>query len=765
MPKFLISKRPAHFRAFLAALLFTFIFGALEAGEPLEDLLRGLRNTIQPRPADGKVVVVGLDDATFDKLGMNYSERYDAEAIDALIAAGARRVYYDRTFQDISNPENARILIRSLKRNQGKVFFGAISETDKRSGITKFTGPAAPYIPYVQVASLRGKSTPFGLSAELSLADKFVGRAIPSVSASIAKRTEEAGAMYRPDWTIRASSIPKISFLDVIGKSSKLNLVRGKDVIIGPDALRVPDHAHIIGQGWVPGVYFHVIGAQTLSEGTPRTASWLLPFAAAALLAWALLRARSREFGRRIDLIAAALAMIVPFITDRLLITTDYLPAILLYSVVAYRAHRTKAISTASQHNPESGMPNLAAFRDDGIAPDSVIAALLIKNYERILTAYPEIGVEQLVESFSRPIAVTIGKDAIYHDDNTLYWVLPKMAPEALAAHIDGLRALITTIRTPSATVDLDYAIGIDTQFPQALDRRIKEAKIAAGYAAEHGLNYSIAVRDSDDEKQWRLSLMNELEHALESGQISVVYQPQVSLTSNRLVGAEALVRWNHPTRGPISPAQFVAQAEATSRIAKLTDYVLDVVLRDLGRILAQDPDFAVGVNLSAKLFRDANLAPHLIDRVGRQGVPLGALKLEVTETATLENTQQALLTLHELARNGCSISIDDYGTGNATLEYLRSIPFNELKIDREFIADLVSSDRDKLLVKSTISLAHALGHTVTAEGVEDAQTLALLKMYHCDRAQSFYISRPVAIDELLSQLLEDHSRKQGVLH
>lgn len=744
------KRRPTRLSIFLTAVIVTAWCGWVAFGEPLEDLFRGARNTVYQRPADGSVVIIKLDDKTFNRIGLDYSEAYDAKVVETLFRRGARRVYFDRTFKDIYDEAGAKKLLDVLQANPGRVYFGAIRSRDRFNDQEIAIEPNAAYLPYVRVASLNGRATPFGLAAELNYADRFSSGPVPSVSASIAGRQAAPGERYRPDWTIQAKTVPSASFIDVADGNLAPDFVQGKDVVIGPDSLRIPDHHHVIGQAWVPGVFFHAIGAQTLREGSPSRPSWFWPYVVALALSWFTLATRSRATANRVHATAFGLVATVPFLTDRLFMTVDYVPAIVLYAVVAYRSHSFKAIDSAERHNAGSGLPNLIAMRADADDRERGIAALVISNYESILAAFPEIAPRELLDAVMRPIRLSDAKVAIYHDDNTLYWILPALEPRALADHLEGLGKLVRTIQIDRSAIDLDVTLGVDQQYADPINRRANQARLAAAQAAAEGLTHKLYQAAAKDDAQWRLSLMSELDLAISHDQIDVVYQPQLDLPSGAITSAEALVRWNHPLRGPISPSDFIAHAESSNRIERLTFYVLGKALEDLVTVQASVPHFRVAVNLSTRLLASPTLAEQIIAGVDTAGVSRSSVKLEITETAAMTGNPVAQANLNALASAGIGLSIDDYGTGNATLEYLRKIPFSEIKIDQQFIAQLDKSHRDQMLVRSTIGLAHALGHTVTAEGVESEDTFKALKNLKCDRLQGYYISEPLRISALI---------------
>ena len=252
---------------------------------------------------------------------------------------------------------------------------------------------------------------------------------------------------------------------------------------------------------------------------------------------------------------------------------------------------------------------------------------------------------------------------------------------------------------------------------------------------------------DPDDEvaSRDRLALVGELRDALNSSGLSVVYQPQLDLASGRVRSVEALCRWTHPTRGPVSPDRFVPLAEQSGLIDDLTALVLRTALADAALWRAEGLLDQVGINLSAATLTAPGLADTLREALAVADLPAEALTLELTETAVVADPRGAAVVLEELAGLGLDISLDDFGTGYSSLSLLRELTLHEVKIDKSFVSRMCELGKDAAVVRSTISLAHDLGLRTVAEGVEDARTLASLVDLDCDLVQGYYLSRPVA--------------------
>lgn len=253
-----------------------------------------------------------------------------------------------------------------------------------------------------------------------------------------------------------------------------------------------------------------------------------------------------------------------------------------------------------------------------------------------------------------------------------------------------------------------------------------------------------------EDESHLReLQLIADLHAAITGEGLTMHYQPKLDLATGELVQVEALVRWRHPDLGPITPEEFIFLAERSGQIHDLTAHILTLVARDSMRWQADGLDIGVAINLSALDLAWRGLTEHIAHCFRTDEGDVGHLTLEVTEGAVMEDPENAMVVLNELRSLGALISVDDFGTGYSSLSQLRRLPVRELKIDKSFVLNLTDEPQDQLIVKSTIDMAHGLGLTVVAEGIESLDTWALLQSWHCDLGQGFALSRPVPAADL----------------
>ncbi|MDP9478859.1 MAG: EAL domain-containing protein [Actinomycetota bacterium] len=256
-----------------------------------------------------------------------------------------------------------------------------------------------------------------------------------------------------------------------------------------------------------------------------------------------------------------------------------------------------------------------------------------------------------------------------------------------------------------------------------------------------------------------RLELESALRRALAQGELRVHYQPKVRLGSDRIAGMEALVRWEHPERGLIPPSEFVPLSEETGLILPVGRWVLEEACRqakEWQKRYPTDPPLPISVNLSVRQFRHQGLVEDVAEALRKAGLEPSCLELEVTESAVMDDVEAAIATMGELKGLGVGLSIDDFGTGHSSLNYLRRFPVDELKIDKSFVDGLGKEAKGTAIMRTMTMLARALGLTVVAEGVEDAEQLACLREMECDLAQGYYFARPMPSDEA-GKLLEQN--------
>ena len=437
---------------------------------------------------------------------------------------------------------------------------------------------------------------------------------------------------------------------------------------------------------------------------------------------------------------------------------------------ISGRVAYAKALEDRLLHDELTGLANRAYFGDRvdqalaaaGREGESCAVILLdLDNFRDVNeTLGSEVGDELLKAVAARLASVVRDSDVVARLRGDEFGVLPFEKTD-----IGSVEPMTSTLRKAfesafligGRAIDVSATIGI-AFFPQhgrTSADLLRRADLAMREAKRSGAGLSVFEDEQDDQTARHLTLLSELRRGIPRGELVLHFQPIIELGSTpRTVGTEALVRWLHPTRGLLMPASFMAEAERSDLLDPLTRWVLNEALRQLRQWSEMGFELNMAVNISARSLRQHSvLADTVAALTDSWGIAPGRLTLELTERTLIDaGVPDVLEVLHSM---GECLSIDDFGTGHSSLVYLQRLPVDQIKVDRSFVANLATAPGDAVIVRSTIDLAHNLGLTVVAEGVEDKASLDILSDYGCDWAQGYYFRRPGAAEELTQWLTE----------
>lgn len=753
-------------RILLWATLACLFFGAVELGQPLENVLRSIRNTTASRATSGDIMLVAIDDRSLNELEKwPWPRGYHALLTDRLMAQGAQRIFFTIDFSSRADPRNDAMLVAALKRAGGKVTLPVQQLPDSVSGEQATILPHAIFRSHVEMATLYFEYDFQGAVWRLPRASKVGNVTYPSLATALSGSEARAGEQFRVDYSFDPRSVPTVSAVDVLRGRVPSRAFAGKTIIIAPTSVQLGSSQLLPGHGWLPFSYIHILGAETLKVGNPVDIGWFLPFLAAAFAAGLclLLQRLRNAIGAMTGVLLCVLG--APFPLEASLIYIDIAPALFLLLAIAVSlswSEFRRSYRLRGTVNTVSGLPNLNALRQEKIDHGRPLVAARILNYAEIASALPVDDEKALVEQITSRLTIGAMERRLYQGDEGIFaWFAEEGETNYLGDHLDALHSLFRSpIVVGDNPLDLSIAFGFDAGGDRSISNRLGSALVAADEAGHESLKWKRYDPAKLKDAAWRLSLLSQLDAAIDAGDVWIAYQPKLDLRTRAICGAEALVRWTHPEKGPISPAEFVAAAEQHDRIEGLTIFVLEGAIAAAAAIHRRGISFNVAVNLSARLIDDSKLAATVRSLLKKHDLPASGLTLEVTETAALSGGVGSLDMLWKLRETGVHISIDDYGTGLSTLDYLKKIPATEIKIDQTFVQAVEHSRSDKLMVHSTIQLAHSLEQTVVAEGVEDRQTLETLAQMGCDVAQGYHIGRPMTFRALTRQVLSERRAK-----
>lgn len=748
------------------ATLIAGICGAIELGQPVESMFRTARNLLRKHDASGQIVMVGIDDKSLAEFpSWPWPRSRQGELVEALGKAGAKRIFIDINFDVPSSPAEDQRLEEALARHPGKIILPTLEVSDQVTLRRNKVVPLGRFARHAQLAFIGIRYDFQGVAWGLPFGAEFGGARQPSFAAKLANHAGPANQSFPIDYSIDPQSIPLISAGDILKGRIGRERLAGKDVVIGATSHQLGDTFFAPAGGLLAGPYLHVLGAETLIAGVPKAIGWIPPFLLAFLLAAASMLVRST--GWRIVVLGAgaSVCLIAPLALDAFKIYVEVIPSLALLLIcggrIAWLRHRASLSARASLH-PVSGLPNLTTLRESKDGQNRPLVAARITNFAEIVSSLPADEERTLLQQIAARLTLGSAGHKLFHGEEGVFaWFADDEMAVTLTDHLNAMHSLFRSpVVLASRQVDLTIAFGVESGSDRTVANRLGSALVAADEAAAQGLRWKRYDSARLKEAPWRLSLLSQLDAAIDAGELWIAYQPKLDLHTGCMTGAEALVRWTHPEKGPIAPAEFVLAAEQSGRIHKLTSYVLERSIQAAAALNQGGTPFSIAVNLSARLIDDASLPEWVAQVLKRYGLRPEQLVLEITETAALGTTSAHLENLAQLRDLGIGISVDDYGTGLSTLDYLKKIPACEIKIDRSFVQAMHRSEGDRVIVNSTIQLAHSLGRRVVAEGVEDRETLYALQQMGCDLAQGFYIGRPMPLLDLTRQLNQGSGEK-----
>ncbi len=421
-------------------------------------------------------------------------------------------------------------------------------------------------------------------------------------------------------------------------------------------------------------------------------------------------------------------------------------------------------------HDVLTGLPNRAYFGtcvDQALVrrrPDACCAVLLLDldHFKQVNDTWGHAAGDALIQEFARRVKLALGPDdAIARLGGDEFAVLVQNASETAVA--DLTKRILDEVRAPfdllggRAFVGASIGVSLAPRDGTTRSELLRKADIALYRAKDLGRNQHVFFAPEMDETlKAKAVIEDDLRRALaDGGQLKVHFQPQIDSGTQQLVGVEALVRWNHPAKGAVSPQIFVPVAESTGLIVPLGEWVLN----EACRAALQWPGLSIAVNLSPVQFRGAGFAARVIELVTRAGVDPAQIELEVTEGVFIEDNGRVQQAIRELREAGFRIALDDFGTGYSSLSYLQKFAVDKIKIDRSFVANIGEGADSAAIVNAVVSLGRSMGLIVNAEGVETPAQRDFLRSAGCDELQGFLFSRAVPAAEITKRLQEAGAR------
>lgn len=737
--------------ALLTAILMFYSGIAVRADEQLRTFREGLLD----RSASGDIHILEIDAKSIVAINSwPWPRSVHGAIVDKLAAAGADTIAFDVDFSSPSTPEEDGRFAEALERYEGTLILPTF--------IQKAGGNDAAVIENVPIDALRKNAFLASVNVrpekdgairnfDYGIITENVVR--PTMAAVLANARGDIGSNFRIDTSIDPATLPRHSVVDLLNGNIAPGALAGKSVFIGATAIELGDRYAMPRHGVQSGVVIQALAAETLIHRDDfgiwdqRIALYL----ALALAFWSASRRylRSTLLAGSTGLVALNL---IPLALEYLTIATiDIVPALsVLFSAMAIcivsdilgRFNHLRLVDI------ETGFPNeraMARALDNG--QFRFVIVMQIENFSDVAAMLGENGRALALKNVADTLKLGTGDAQIFQlGTGTLAWLSSAENASALTEAIDGLRSVLASrIIVGNDRIIINAYFGIAPIPLGPSDKAINNACLAAHQAAITGTRWTIFNDDMSDRNGYVQYVLAGLEDAMAKNDIYLLYQPKWSLKEDRIIGVEALVRWNHAVLGPISPAEFIPTLEQNGQMARVTLHIANICGELARKWHDAGHDSSISLNISAPLFVDTDFTKAMMSTLTQLGKARNLIMFEITESAAVTNDTEIIASLDRFRKLGIRISIDDYGTGQSTLSYLQKFPADEIKIDQSFVRNLTDNRSDQILVRSTIELGHELGLKVIAEGVEDAATMNLLRQYGCDMIQGWHIARPMS--------------------
>lgn len=753
----LINRRslPERVRQVVVAGLITLVLSAAMILDPLDQFGWLIQSNLANRAPSGEIVYVGVDQDIVDP--SNSQRRSElASLISRLERSGAERIFFNLRIEQPADDSGADRQLNEALRQFGDDAIVTIRNGADLVGDSEAYPTVNAITNGLQIAVVQEDYSYLGITWSMPYASLVEGRVLPSLPVAMAGADIKPGKSFPVSYVFDVEQIGSYRSTGLMQQDGEFltRTFAGKTILMGPSwgldshMTKIPGHQNVASS------FISILAAETLRSDLTRVFGPLIGFVTTFLLLCLVACIQMDEARRKAGyavLIGVLLGLFVAGTVLGARISIGSSVAILLiYAASRLRVKWQQKFALVDQLTKLPTFRALARDLSDSRERRPLIIAE-IHGFQAVLQALPPARHKDYILRLVERLALAEDQKVIYASDGRHFaWLSTDADADAIREHLEGLRSLFSQPLVLDGTkIDVGITFGVEISENPSPSVRIATAMNAVEKTSEA---HEFIVFDGADLRPadlWDLSLRARIDAALQREEIFVVYQPQVNLTDGRMIGLEALVRWDDPERGAISPAYFVEQCEKAGRMDHLTRHVLDKAVADQAHLATIGIDICMSVNISATLLSGNAVINMVQDAVEKHEVAANRVCLEITETTKIPNMNRALLILERLSSLGFRLALDDFGVGEANVENLYRLPFDEMKIDKLFTRDL-ANQKNRAILQSLVALGREAGIDVIAEGIESRQTLQFLNQIGCPSGQGYYLSYPLKLDQVV---------------
>ena len=750
------------------AALISMVMAITQFLQPLDMAIWLLQARMAEQPVSGDIVFVELESGASDP-DLPAKRRNLAELLTDLRQSGAERVFIDVLFDEASEPLADAALERSAAAwGQNLAFVNRVDiglggKEGETSSIRRLSRHNA-------VVVAPHSSTWPDVSFELTSGYRGTGGMQQSLAGALADRPPSTHP-FPVSYAFTRSSVPSFTQNAFFSASEQQRraMVEGKRVVLSTAMGATANDLRVPSQRAAPPSYVSIYAAETLRQGG-------VPFAPASKIIVAIglvlaLSSMMRADWLRLSGYVAVICILTFMVFGAHIVgwRSEAAPAVILVAIYLAMRLRKQWQDRAANRDPDTGLPTLRGLAQRlenraGLQGHVVVAR--VHGYENILKTLDQGQRATYVSKLCERVKIGDAKLAIYVDGQHLAWLTEQQDSAKLVDHLEGLRAIFAApVQVEQHSIDVGITFGAASIETDNRERCLAAALAASQETTEAFEPVKIASRDHGSDTLWDLSLRARIDAAMEAGEVFCVYQPKFDLVANKVVGVEALVRWDDPERGFIPPLHFVMQCEKAGRIEYLTRYVLQSACAAASMLHFRGHRLTMSVNISATLLSDMRIVGIVRNVLQATNFDPHYLVLEITETSRIRDLKVARTVMKALKALGTSLSMDDFGVGAANFEALQALPFDEIKIDRQFVSHAVASAKSRAIAASIVGLGSNAKIKVVAEGAETESDLRMLAEIGCRLVQGYAFARPMPLTNLLTFMESSESPPSKVVN
>ncbi len=748
-------KSKIQFSSWLLAFIVLICLSLIGIPNTVDNAIDNVRSNIFAKNASANIIVAEMDAKSLQEIGQwPWDRAVHAQLINKLSAANAKTIAFDVDFSAQSNEKSDTALERAINNSDSNIILATFAQQDGNQQLYENL-PDPKFSKNALLASVNVTPNEKGQIDTYDYAQVIGGKIRPTLASILNKNSANVNERFIIDKAIDPNSIAYISVADIINDKFSPNDIDNKNIMIGATAIELGDRYATPVHGVLPGVYIHALAHETLYKGMNIvTINNIVTLVLTIILLLLFQFFNSRSKAKKYLPIFSSFLLSAIIITEMALYVFGlaYLKSGLAIAfLISYLTINTiinliESVKNEQYKDAIMRLPNKKSMEKQArLIKRKRIAIAHISNYSEINSITTDRVIREAIYKIASRLQFMSSNDmAFIVGSNQLAWFIDDEIVD-LESYFETLSSFfLSPVQVEDQRLKFTIHCGFDESDTLDFERIFANASLAAYQSETIGYRWVLYSDDMQKVAGEKLSIISDIDKAIDEGEIWIAYQPKLDIHSNEVTSAEALVRWQHKIIGNIEPNLFIPILEKENRITDLTRFIIQATLRDVSQWNAMGKYLNCSINISAALLQDTAFIKESIALVVNSDVMCEQITFEITETSSLEDMNQATAILHKVRETGIKISIDDYGTGQSTLSYLRGFPANEIKIDQSFIKLMAINDVDRLMVGSTIEMAHKMNFKVVAEGVENEANLNLLRKIGCDTAQGWFIGRPV---------------------